>query len=129
MLDQRRALSVLTQLHELGTRLAVDDFGTGHSSLAYLSRLPVDTLKIDSSFVAGMTERWGNATIVNATIGLAHDLGLSVTAEGVETRAPYDALAPKGCDEAQGYVIAQPMPAPAFAFAALDGGCKQTSVA
>lgn len=58
-----------------------------------------------------------------------HDLGLSVTAEGVETRAPYDALAAKECDEAQEYVIAQPMPAPAFAFAALDGGRKQTSVA
>ena len=127
MLDQRRALSVLTQLHELGTRLAVDDFGTGHSSLAYLSRLPVDTLKIDSSFVAGMTERWGNATIVNATIGLAHDLGLSVTAEGVETQAQWTALAAKGCDEAQGYFIAQPMPASAFA--ALDGERKQLSVA
>ncbi|MBV8500715.1 MAG: EAL domain-containing protein [Paucibacter sp.] len=109
--DPQRALSTLEQLSNMGFKLSIDDFGTGYSSLAYLKRLPVDELKIDKSFVMGMERDLDDAKIVRSTIELAHNLGLSVVAEGVETSGAWQLLARLGCDEAQGYFMAKPMPA------------------
>jgi diguanylate cyclase (GGDEF)-like protein len=104
-------LTILTELDRMGVTLAIDDFGTGYSSLAYLKRLPVDELKIDKSFVIDMKENENDAVIVRSTIDLAHNLGLKVTAEGVETQAVWDALGVLGCDQSQGYFMGRPMPA------------------
>jgi diguanylate cyclase (GGDEF)-like protein len=110
--DPQRALKVLGWLHDLGVQLSIDDFGTGYSSLAYLKRLPVQTLKIDYSFVRNMLEDEQDQIIVNSTIHLAHNLGLKVVAEGVETEQLLSQLQALGCDQAQGYFISRPMPAP-----------------
>lgn len=112
--DPQRALQTLNRLHGLGLKLSIDDFGTGYSSLAYLKRLPVDELKIDRSFVMNMETDLQDAKIVHSTVELAHNLGLSVVAEGVEAAKHWKLLAKLGCDEAQGYFIAKPMPAPDF---------------
>ncbi len=109
MVDPVRALRVLGQLHKLGVQLSIDDFGTGYSSLAYLKRLPVQALKIDYSFVVNMLEDEQDAIIVNSTINLAHNLGLKVVAEGVESQAILDILRGMDCDQAQGYYIGRPM--------------------
>lgn len=109
MADPTRALRNLDALHALGVHLAIDDFGTGYSSLAYLKRLPVQTLKIDNSFVRNMLEDMQDELIVNSTINLAHNLGLTVVAEGVENEALLTRLSEMGCDEAQGYFIGRPM--------------------
>lgn len=109
MTDPARALRNLDALHALGVHLAIDDFGTGYSSLAYLKRLPVQTLKIDSSFVRNMLEDLQDELIVNSTIHLAHNLGLTVVAEGVENEALLIRLGEMGCDEVQGYFIGKPM--------------------
>lgn len=103
-------LDLLERLRALGVHLAIDDFGTGYSSLAYLQRLPVDALKIDRSFVTDMPRLAGNAVIVASTIKLAHDFRLKTVAEGVEEKATWDELARLGCDVAQGYLIARPVP-------------------
>ncbi|MFN2464446.1 MAG: EAL domain-containing protein [Candidatus Dormibacteria bacterium] len=100
------------RLHELsamGVRLSVDDFGTGYSSLAYLKRLPMEELKIDRSFVSGMDTNPDDAAIVRPTIDLAHNLGLRVAAEGVESQAALDLLRAYGCDFAQGHAISPPL--------------------
>jgi EAL domain-containing protein (putative c-di-GMP-specific phosphodiesterase class I) len=110
MTDPTRAMRILDQLHELGVLLSIDDFGTGYSSLAYLKRLPVHTLKIDNSFVRNMLGDRQDEIIVHSTINLAHNLGLKVVAEGVENEELLEALNQLGCDEAQGYFIARPMP-------------------
>jgi diguanylate cyclase (GGDEF)-like protein len=102
---------VLTSLRQLGVRLSVDDFGTGYSSLALLQRIAVNEVKIDRSFVATMLESPSDLAIVRATIELAHNLGLQVVAEGVESAALCDALAGLGCDAAQGYHLGVPAPA------------------
>ena len=112
--DPQRAEAMLNRLSDQGYKLSIDDFGTGYSSLAYLKRLPVDELKIDKSFVMGMETDKDDAIIVRSTIDLAHNLGLSVVAEGVETAAILERLRALGCDEVQGYHISRPMPAPAF---------------
>jgi diguanylate cyclase (GGDEF)-like protein len=109
--DQVRALDVLTRLNRMGIGLSVDDFGTGYSSLAYLKDLPVSELKIDRKFVNNMTEDGDDAFIVRSTIDLGRNLGLQVVAEGVETEAVWDQLALLGCDVAQGYYLARPLPA------------------
>jgi diguanylate cyclase (GGDEF)-like protein len=114
MIDPVEGLAVLEELAGLGVRLSVDDFGTGHSSLAYLERLPVAALKIDRSFMAGLAERRAGASIVTATIELGHRLGLDVVAEGVEDEATLAALRGLGCDLAQGFLIGRPMPAAAL---------------
>lgn len=108
--DPQRAEATLNHLSKAGFKLSIDDFGTGYSSLAYLKRLPVNELKIDQSFVKAMTESSGDTKIVQSTIDLAHNLGLYVVAEGVETEAIAQALAEMDCDEAQGYHFCKPMP-------------------
>jgi EAL domain-containing protein (putative c-di-GMP-specific phosphodiesterase class I) len=105
------ALATMQQLREIGVRLSIDDFGTGYSSLAYLQRLPVTALKVDRSFVSAMRGNSGSRAIVRSTIDLAHDLGLTVVAEGVEDAATLDELARLKCDLAQGYHMCRPMPA------------------
>lgn len=114
MSDPNRALRILQQLNDLGIHLAIDDFGTGYSSLAYLKRLPVKTLKIDRSFVMNMLEDKHNQVIVHSTVNLAHNLGLRVVAEGVESDEVMQSLHMIGCDAAQGYFIGKPMPAMAI---------------
>ena len=109
MADQRRAMSILGRLNKMGVTLTIDDFGTGYSSLAYLQELPVETVKIDKSFVMTMDRDPGNATIVKSTIDLGHNLGLKVVAEGVETEKIYGTLAAMGCDYAQGYFLSKPL--------------------
>jgi diguanylate cyclase len=112
MVDPARALEILTRLNRMGITLSIDDFGTGYSSLSYLKKLPVNAVKIDKSFVLHMTEDQNDAQIVRSTIDLAHNLGLKVIAEGVETREVWERLRALGCDEAQGYYISRPLPAP-----------------
>jgi diguanylate cyclase (GGDEF)-like protein len=114
MEDPAHALAILERLHEMGVRLAIDDFGTGYSSLAYLKRLPVDELKIDKSFVMGLVHDSDDAAIVRATIDLAHHMGLTVTAEGVEDRHVLETLRRLGCDHAQGIHVSRPLPADAL---------------
>jgi diguanylate cyclase (GGDEF)-like protein len=109
MADHRRATTILSRLSKMGVRLSIDDFGTGYSSLAYLQELPVDAIKIDKSFVMAMHEDAGNATIVQSTVDLGHNLGLEVVAEGVETVESYNTLAQLGCDYAQGYFLSKPL--------------------
>lgn len=109
MEDMEYALRQLTELSSLGIRISIDDFGTGYSSLAYLRRLPVSEIKIDQSFVMGMLENDNDAVIVHATIGLAHNLGKIVIAEGVADAAILSRLAGLGCDLAQGHHISPPI--------------------
>ncbi len=118
--DPNRAQQTLAQFHDMGVQMSIDDFGTGYSSLAYLKRLPVHELKIDRSFVMNMHRDAQDAKIVRSVVDLAHNLGLKVTAEGLEEAAAWHLLAQLGCDIAQGYWIAKPMPAdqlPAWAAA------------
>jgi diguanylate cyclase (GGDEF)-like protein len=110
MVDATRCMEVLQRLHEMGVRLSIDDFGTGYSSMAYLRRLPVDELKIDRSFVLGMTTTPQDAVLVRTAIDLGHNLGLTVVAEGVEEAEHVVALRELGCDIAQGFHYARPMP-------------------
>ncbi len=112
--DPQRAETTLNRLSQRGFKLSIDDFGTGYSSLAYLKRLPVDELKIDKSFVMGMEKDDDDAKIVRSTIDLAHNLGLTVVAEGVENRLIWDKLRALACDEAQGYFMGRPLPAAEF---------------
>ena len=108
--DDPAPLAVLTRLRASGVRLALDDFGTGHSSLSYLRRLPFDRIKIDRSFITDIVTSRDCEAIVKSTIGLARDLGMEVTAEGIETAAQLAKLAGLNCPEAQGYLIGRPMP-------------------
>ncbi len=110
MADPVRALTILNALNDMGIVLSIDDFGTGYSSLAYIKQLPVNELKIDKSFVMGMSVGENDAVIVRSTIELAHNLGFKVVAEGVEDEATYHMLAKLGCDVAQGYYISRPLP-------------------
>ena len=109
--DPARARAILDRLRNLGVKLAVDDYGSGHSSLGYLKRLPLDILKIDKRFVLNMSSDPDDAVIVRSTIDLAHNLGLQVVAEGVETQEAQDELARLGCDVVQGYYYSRPISA------------------
>jgi len=109
--DPQRTMRTLTLIRDLGVRFTIDDFGTGYSSLAHLRKLPVTGMKIDKSFVQNMESDRDNAVIVRSIIDLGHNLGLKVTAEGVETRGAKDMLVGFECDEAQGYYYSHPVPA------------------
>jgi diguanylate cyclase (GGDEF)-like protein len=108
--DPVRSLDIMDRISALGVLLTIDDFGTGYSSLSYLKQLPVRCVKIDRSFVSGMVEDKNDATIVRTSIDLAHNLGLKVVAEGVESIDALNMLADLGCDSAQGYFISMPEP-------------------
>jgi diguanylate cyclase (GGDEF)-like protein len=110
MTDPGPASEMLSRLSELDSSISIDDFGTGHSSLARLKNLPIDELKIDRSFVADVTENDGDRTIVRATIYLAHQLGLQVVAEGIETEETWRQLRSMGCERGQGFLISEPLP-------------------
>lgn len=114
MANPDRAIDILTQLNDMGIKISVDDFGTGFSSLGYLKRLPVHELKIDKSFVTDMTNDENDEVIVRSTIDLAHNLGLKVVAEGVETQETWELLQMLHCDIAQGYLISKPVSATEF---------------
>ena len=111
MTNPALARTTLTVLDELGVRLSIDDYGTGYSSMAYLGRLPVDELKVDRTFVRNMTRDEHDAALVRGAIDLGHNLGPTVVAEGVERPEHVAALGKLGCDIAQGYFYARPMPA------------------
>lgn len=111
MHDPERALQAVEDVRRLGLMVSIDDYGTGYSSLGYLANLPVNAVKIDRQFVIPMTRDRRREKIVRATIALGHDLGFEVVAEGVEDRETWELLAALGCDLAQGYHIARPMPA------------------
>lgn len=114
MNDVERSMDVLNNLKSLGTTCSIDDFGKGFSSLSYLKNLPVDCLKIDKLFIDDVCACPQTEAIVSAIIFMAHQLNLIVVAEGVETKQQYDKLREMGCDQAQGYYIAKPMPGAAF---------------
>jgi EAL domain-containing protein (putative c-di-GMP-specific phosphodiesterase class I) len=121
MTDPDRTSEVLTALRGAGLRFAIDDFGTGYSSLSRLHELPVDILKIDRSFVAGLTHAPGSATMVQAIIQLAHNLGIASLAEGVETEDQWRFLVSHGCQLGQGFFFSPPVP-PAEVFRLVERG-------
>lgn len=110
MAESARSIGVMAELSNVGVHLSVDDFGTGYSSLSYLKRLPIDEIKVDRSFVTNMQRDTNDAMIVRATVELGRNLGLQVVAEGVEDRATLQELTELGCDLAQGFLIARPLP-------------------
>ena len=109
MANPEQALDILGRIRALGVMTSIDDFGTGYSSMAYLKLLPVDELKIDRSFVSNVATDPTNAMLVQSTIDLGHNLGLSVTAEGVEDAETLAVLRALSCDVAQGYYFARPL--------------------
>lgn len=111
MHDMNRALDVLNMLSAMGLELSIDDYGTGYSSLSYLKKLPVNELKIDKSFVMKLAENEEDRILVRSTIELGHNLGLKITAEGVEDESSVNMLREYGCDTLQGYFISRPLPA------------------
>lgn len=108
--DRERAVDVLGRLSGMGVGVAIDDYGTGYSSLAYLAELPVTELKLDRAFTAAMTDSPRNRAIVTSTLRLAHALGLVLVAEGAEDQRTVDALTELGCDLMQGYHLSRPLP-------------------
>jgi EAL domain-containing protein (putative c-di-GMP-specific phosphodiesterase class I) len=113
--NAERAVAILDELHAIGVRVALDDFGTGYSSLGYLKRFPVDSVKIDRSFIANLPHDQDDIGITRAVIAMAHSLRLKVVAEGVETEAQERFLREHDCDEMQGYRFGQPCDAAALA--------------
>jgi diguanylate cyclase (GGDEF)-like protein len=120
--ESDRTMTALARLKELGIRVALDDFGTGYSSLGYLRHLPIDMVKIDKSFVADIGGDGTACAIVAAVTNLAHVLGLTVTAEGVETQGQHDQVVAIGCESAQGFFYARPLPAAAVLERVAVGG-------
>ncbi|MEE9613519.1 MAG: EAL domain-containing protein [Thermodesulfobacteriota bacterium] len=110
MKDPDAAVEVFGKLKDLGVSIAIDDFGTGYSSLAYLKRFPIDSLKIDRSFIRDVTTNEKDAAIVVAVIAMAHGLGIKAIAEGIETREQLDFLRANRCDQMQGYLFSRPLP-------------------
>jgi len=110
MQNPEQTAKLLVLLKEMGVHLAMDDFGTGYSSLAYLKRFPIDSIKIDRSFIQGLPGDVDDATITQAVIAMAHSLRLRACAEGVETKQQLQFLREQGCDEVQGYYFSRPLP-------------------
>jgi EAL domain-containing protein (putative c-di-GMP-specific phosphodiesterase class I) len=121
--DETQAVGTLRALRDAGVHIAVDDFGTGYSSLSYLDRLPVDGLKIDRSFVQGLGPGLGKSALVSATLGFARALGLTVTAEGVETEEQFRKLQELRCGLAQGFYLSKPLAAESLAQLLASGQC------
>jgi EAL domain-containing protein (putative c-di-GMP-specific phosphodiesterase class I) len=111
--DIRLSNNVMSELNDLGVRVAVDDFGSGYSSFYLLRELPLHTLKIDMSFVRGVPDSGRNDALLRSIVSLAHILDMDVTAEGVELQAQYDYLEAVHCDRVQGYLVSSPLPAEA----------------
>ena len=124
MQDAEESIGIMRQLKQLGILLALDDFGTGYSSLSYLKRLPIDKLKIDKSFVRDIPSDENDLAIVSAIIAMAHSLGMTVHAEGVETQAQADFLRDCGCEYAQGFLYARALPAEDFETFLIEGGSE-----
>jgi EAL domain-containing protein (putative c-di-GMP-specific phosphodiesterase class I) len=122
MSDPEQSIRNALALHQLGVRLALDDFGMGYSSLSYLKRLPVSCLKIDQSFIREMTVDTSSAGIVTAVIAMAHTLGLTVVAEGVEQESQLASLSARGCDEFQGFLFSRALPPSEFAALLAESG-------
>jgi EAL domain-containing protein (putative c-di-GMP-specific phosphodiesterase class I) len=108
--DEENVLLTLKRLKDLGVRIALDDFGSGYSSLSYLRRFPFDKIKIDRSFLQDLSHNLDSLAIVKAVIGLGRSLGIATTAEGVETEAQLDIVRGEGCTEAQGFLFSKPLP-------------------
>ena len=109
MREPERAAKVMQGLRAMGVRISIDDFGTGHSSLGYLKRFPIDRLKVDRSFVRDLPHNNDDVAITRAVIAMAHSLRMTVVAEGVEHQDQFDLLRNEGCDEFQGFYCAKPM--------------------
>jgi EAL domain-containing protein (putative c-di-GMP-specific phosphodiesterase class I) len=109
--DSSVVKSVLQRIRQLGCHIALDDFGTGYSSLAYITRFPPDRIKIDKAFVRDVDRTEGDAAVANAILSLAKSLGVTVTAEGIEREGQLEWLRARGCNEVQGYLLSQPLPA------------------
>jgi EAL domain-containing protein (putative c-di-GMP-specific phosphodiesterase class I) len=109
MQDPERAVKLMETLRKMGVRLAIDDFGTGYSSLGYLKRFPINSLKVDRSFVRDLPHSSDDIAITRAVIAMAHSLEMNVIAEGVEDKAQFDVLREEGCDEFQGYLCRPPL--------------------
>ena len=110
MTETERSLQILSSLNKLGLKLSLDDFGTGYSSLAYLRQFPIDVIKIDQTFVQGLDRGNSDAAICEAIIAIAHQLGLKVVAEGVETQAQFNYMRERECHSIQGFFFGAPMP-------------------
>ena len=121
MQNPEMAVTTLDVLDRLGVRLSIDDFGTGYSSLSYLRRFPINTLKIDRSFVSDIPGDGDDMKIITAIITLAHSLGIRVVAEGVETAEQLSLLRELRCDAMQGYIFSKPLPANEFAQLVREG--------
>jgi CheY-like chemotaxis protein len=120
------AIAVMSELRRIGIRISLDDFGTGYASLSYLKRFPIDTLKIDQSFVREVTSDANSAAIADAIIGMAHSLRLTVLAEGVETEGQLAWLRTRGCDQMQGYLFCKPVPSGELAELLRERRCLPT---
>ncbi|BDC47798.1 sensor domain-containing phosphodiesterase [Bryobacterales bacterium F-183] len=124
-----RVIGQLKDVRSLGVQLAIDDFGTGYSTFSYLQRLPADVMKIDRSFMRRLEDNLRDRKLVISMIGMAHDLGYRVVAEGVETRGAYDLLAEAGCDEIQGYIVSRPLTVDRFTQWMRDAQQKHREIA
>ena len=109
MQNQGSAVQTMNELNQLGVKLSIDDFGTGYSSLSYLKRFPIDRLKVDRSFITHVTTDSDDAVVTQAIIAVAHNMGLSVTAEGVEDKDQLAFLKEHACEEVQGYLFSRPL--------------------
>ena len=114
MENVNQAILVLECLRDIGVHISMDDFGTGHSSLAQLRNIPLHELKIDKSFVMSMSDDKKNYAIVESTVKLAHSMGLTLVAEGIEDEIALRQISDLGCEQAQGYFVSMPMPAAEF---------------
>jgi EAL domain-containing protein (putative c-di-GMP-specific phosphodiesterase class I) len=121
--DSAVNLAILDELRDVGVSIALDDFGTGFSSLSYLHRFPFDRIKVDHSFIGDIARNEGSLKIVRAIVMLAHSLGLTVTAEGVETDEQLAAVRGEGCDAVQGHYVGRPVSLAAF-LDGLDGAAE-----